>query len=102
MKSTIEIIETLNKILEEKEPAKMELVKRFQEEILTDDLIIDETIDEIVTDLAYDLDFYEPNKEWKKQDISFYGEERLEEIIKEGIGKIESYNQYTIKAETHE
>lgn len=32
-------------------------------------------------DLAYDLEYYEPNPEWRKEDLSYYGDERaIEEI----------------------
>ncbi len=95
MKSTIEILAILNKILTEKEPIRIKLIKSFQNEVWGDKSIIDETLNEILTELAYDLDFYEPNKEWRKEDTSYYGGERLEYLIKDGITKIENYNKAT-------
>jgi hypothetical protein len=93
MKSPVEIIEVLNKILAEKEPVRTELINDFQNKVFNDEGIQDEALEEIAGDLALDLDFYEPNEELRKQDSSFYGSERLEEIIKTGIIKIEKYSK---------
>ncbi|HEY2583118.1 MAG TPA: hypothetical protein VGI43_15005 [Mucilaginibacter sp.] len=93
MKSPIEIIEILNKILKENEPFRTELIDDFQNDFFNDESVRDEALEMIVGDIAYDLDFYEPNEEWRKQDSSFYGNEKLEEIIKQGIIKIENYNK---------
>lgn len=89
MISITEIIDNLNKILEEKEPARTELIKSFQNKILNDESIKDEALNEILTELVYDLDFYEPNEEWRKEDNSFYGSERLEEVLKLALQKLE-------------
>ena len=48
-------------------------------------------IDEILSDLAYDLDFYEPNEEWRKEDTSYYGDDRLEEEVKIVIQKLKIF-----------
>jgi hypothetical protein len=93
MKSTSEIIEMLNKILVEKEPLRSELIRHFQTEFFKDENIENESLDEIISDLAYDLDFYEPNEELRKKDCSFYNNERLEQIIKASIIKINNYNE---------
>jgi hypothetical protein len=93
MKSATEIIEILNKILKEKEPFKTELIDDFQNDFFNDESIRDEALEIIVGDIASDLDFYEPNEEWRKQDSSFYGNEKLEEIIKQGIIKLENYHK---------
>ena len=90
MKSIIEITENLNQILKAKEPVRIELVKSFQNEVWNDEFMEDKLY-EILSELAYDLDFYEPNEEWRKEDISYYGNQRLEELIKIGISKIENY-----------
>ncbi|WP_259068290.1 hypothetical protein HDF24_08775 [Mucilaginibacter sp. X4EP1] len=93
MRSTIEIIEILNKILVEDEPFKSELIVDFQTDIFKDESIVNESLDEIISDLAYDLDFYEPKEELRKQDSSFYNNERLAQIIKASIIKINNYNE---------
>jgi len=93
MKSTIEMIQSLNHILDAQNSERIELVKELQNEIWSDESIQDEKLNEILSALAYDLDFYEPNEEWKKGSPNYYGDERLEELLKLGIQKIEDYNK---------
>lgn len=89
MKSTVEIIECLNKILSESEPVRTELIKSFQNEVWDDESIKDEALNEILSELAYDLDFYEPNEEWRKEDLSYYGYDRLKKEITKAIKKLQ-------------
>jgi len=91
MKHTNGIICELNKILFEKEPLRSDLIKHFQDKIWSDEIIEDETLEEILTELAYDLDFYEPNEDWRKQSPSYYDSGKLEEVIKLNIKRIENY-----------
>ena len=93
MKSSSEIIDKLKIILLEKEPIKLELIKAFQNDIWNDESLYDGRLTEILTELAYDLDFYEPNAEWKSEDSSYYGNAGLDQRIKSGINKIENYNK---------
>ena len=58
MKFTVEIIQSLNHILDVQHPERMELVKEFQNEIWSDKSIQHEKLNEILSELAYDLDFY--------------------------------------------
>lgn len=44
---------------------------------------------EILRDLAYDLDYYQPNESVRSQDQSFYGEERALSEIREALAKLE-------------
>ena len=62
---------------------RKELIKEFQNLIWNDEESID-----ILKDLAYDLDFYEPNEILRKEDPSYYGDERLEKEIKEVLQKL--------------
>jgi hypothetical protein len=48
-------------------------------------------IDEILNNLAYDLDFYEPNATWRKESPSYYGDVRLEQEIRSALQKLEHY-----------
>ena len=93
MKSTIELIRTLNQILDAQHPDKSELVKEFQNEIWNDEIEQDIKLNKILTELAYDLDFYEPNEQWRKESPNYYSDERLKEIVKSGIKKIEEYEK---------
>ncbi|WP_126972914.1 hypothetical protein [Gynurincola endophyticus] len=92
MKSTIEIIESLHKIILEREPIRMELIKSFQNKVWEDESIKDETLNEILSGLAYDLDFYEPNEDWRNEDPSYYGDDRLEKEIRIAIQKLQALN----------
>jgi hypothetical protein len=67
------------------------LIRTLQEQVWNGefDHLPDEMI-ELMYDLAYDLDFYEPNPIWRSEDPSYYGEERLVEIVSESIQKIEA------------
>ena len=89
MKSNIELIQFLQVILETELPVRQELIKDFQDEVWNDESMQDETLNEILSELAYDLDFYEPNEEWKKEIPSYYGDDRLEVVIKTAIQKLQ-------------
>jgi len=75
-------MEMLEKILNDNLNRK-QLISEFQELIWND-----ENPNEMLSKLAYDLDFYEPNHEWRKEDLSYYGDERLEKEIKLVIEKL--------------
>lgn len=47
-----------------------------------------EESNEVLRGLAYDLDFYEANEVLRKEDPSYYDDERLEEEIKLAIQKL--------------
>jgi GGDEF domain-containing protein len=79
-------MEILEKILTDKVNRK-KLISEFQELIWND-----ENASEVLSLLAYDLDFYEPNIELRKEDPSYYGDERLEEEIKLVINKLKEQN----------
>lgn len=93
MEYTVEIVKSLNKILAEQEPVRIELVKSFQNKVWSNADVKDEILNEILSELAYDLDFYEPNAALRKEDISYYSDERLTELIKTGIRRIEEYSK---------
>ena len=56
----------------------------------------DEKINEILSELAYDLDFYEPNKEWRKESPSYYGEEQLKQEVQSALEKIKECESSTV------
>ncbi len=89
MKSNVELIQFLQVILETEHPIRQKLIKQFQDEVWNDESIQDETLNEILSELAYDFDFYESNEEWKKEDPSYYGDDRLEVVIKTAIQKLQ-------------
>ncbi|MFT3945671.1 MAG: hypothetical protein QM763_01755 [Agriterribacter sp.] len=89
MKSNVELIQLLQVVLEAEQPIKQKLIKEFQDEVWNDESIQDENLNEILSELAYDLDFYEPNGEWRKEDPSYYGDDRLDVVIKTAIQKLQ-------------
>lgn len=85
MKSVAEVIHVLGEILESGGTARLELIQYFQSEAWADDSDIDESIDDVVFEIAYDMDFYQPNEQWRKEALSLYGDDRLDEMLKEWI-----------------
>ena len=75
-------MEILNQILFDKKH-RTALIKEFQELIWND-----ENANMILSELAYDLDFYEPSEELRNQDKSYFGDERLEAEIRSAIQKL--------------
>jgi hypothetical protein len=74
----------------EKPLDRVELVKEFQKKVLEIDMEDEpDSLLEVLRDLALDLEYYEPNPEYRKEDSSFYGNERLEQEIKKALQKIE-------------
>ena len=67
---------------------RKKLIKEFQELVWNDEDSI-----RILKDLAYDLDFYEPNEALRKQDHSYYDDERLEKEIRITIQKLKKLDQ---------
>ena len=47
-----------------------------------------EPVQEIIADLAYDLDYYEPNPDWRREDPSFYGPERAVKEIEAALSRL--------------
>lgn len=85
------LIDLLSKILVSYGRERINIIQEFQNKIWKDTSIDDEKLNDILSDIAYILDFYEPNDEWRKASPNYYGDERLEEVIKSGIYKIEEY-----------
>ena len=69
---------------------KRDLIVEFQRKISDYEPSKEEyKIYNLLNDLALDLDYYEPNPEWRKEDPSFYGDDKLEEEIRTALEKIE-------------
>jgi hypothetical protein len=68
-------IDLIKKILQNKS-GRIEQIKAFQELIWNDN-----HPKSILSELAYDLDFYEPNLAFQKEGSCYYGDEKLEKIL---------------------
>lgn len=88
MRSTIELIRLLQFILEAESRSKDKLIREFQEEVWNDESLQDQKLNEVLSELAYDLDFYEPNEQWREEVLGYYGNEKLENVIKDAIQKL--------------
>jgi len=91
-----DLINLIEKILSDKEN-RINLIKDFQQKISNINIEKNENfkndIFEILNELAYDMDFYESNPKFRKEDPSYYGEERLRLEIKEALEKIHKLTQ---------
>lgn len=90
MESNIDVICFLQIILESKDQIRIDLIRNFQDEFWNDENIKDEKLNEILSELAYDLDFYEPNEEWRKEAPNYFGDDKLEELINSAIFKLKN------------
>jgi hypothetical protein len=85
--------ELLSQILNSNNTRKNDLIREFQNEIWNNESVLDEELSDILTSLAYDLDFYEPNENLKKESLSYFGEEILNKVLIESLKKISSLNR---------
>ena len=92
MELEIDSIKNLLHLIQNEElPGRVNNIKTFQQLVWNNEFITKNAlVDDILLDLAYDLDFYEPNPDWRKEDISFYGEDRLVENIQKTLQAIEA------------
>lgn len=85
------LIFILRKILNENETKQIEiLIKEFQK-IIWDNQTINnsDTRFEIFSGLAQDLDYYEPNPIVRKENFSYFGNEKLKNKISKFLKEIE-------------
>jgi hypothetical protein len=80
-------MEILKQILISKSDRK-KLVKEFQNQIWNERINLSESIISILSELAYDLDYYEPDDLLRSQDNSYFGDEKLEQEIQIALKKI--------------
>ena len=91
----MELIE-LKKILHEiyyNSANRSKFIKLYQDQIWNDVLIEDEELNETLTAAAYDLDFYEPDDKLRRESSSYYGDEKLLNILNSLNKKIEGFEK---------
>ena len=72
------------------EPAeRVRLISEFQQIIWHSNDLPESSEVEVLRDLAYDLDFYEPDVKLRAEDASFYGDDRIEDEIRAALKKLE-------------
>ena len=74
-----------------KEQNKSNAIKSIQEFVFDSDefLKLDERMQDILSEFAYDLAFYVTDPTMRKEDPSYFGEERLNQGIAEVIRKLD-------------
>ncbi|MBA3987160.1 MAG: hypothetical protein H0X63_11450 [Flavobacteriales bacterium] len=78
----------LNDIIQHEKERKS-LISEFQEEVWNGDAYEAKGNElEILKDLAYDLDYYQSDPLMRKEEPSYYGNDRLEKEIKEVLRKL--------------
>ena len=70
-----------------RESALWKFIRKVQE---TDPALDKDPAWELLGDLSVDLDYYEPNPEFRVEDPSFYGEERLKELLDQAFTHFQS------------
>lgn len=81
-----ELVTTLVAALRSREQ-KQELIKSFQQRIWDSD-IEEGPLEEVLGDLAYDLDFYEPDSIKRSESGSFFGDERADEKVRTALRRL--------------
>lgn len=74
----------LNKVLDEEN--KIEFIKKFQNQVWESKESSPEY--EILRELAYDLDYYEPDPNLRHDDPAYYGEDKLLKEVKFALSRL--------------
>jgi hypothetical protein len=61
----------------------IEIINNYNHDTLEDDF------SDILVELSQDLEYYVADPKLRREDPSYYGEEKLEKLLKEALGKIE-------------
>lgn len=82
--------EVLEQIIKSEGPERERLIKEFQQQVWDREEGSSIPTSEILEQLAHDLDFYEPDENVRREDSSFYGDERLETEILDALERLKS------------
>lgn len=93
MQDLNEIKELLLKILRKHGEEKAECIRNVQDKIWDEKTQRNAAVQEILDDLASDLNFYESEERDRDEELGYYGEEHLEEVIDSIIKKIEAIGE---------
>lgn len=93
LKELIGLLEKIELSLDCVEVNRKEQIKKFQEVVWNDETIEDVVLNNILSTVAYDLDFYEPSKNLREESLSYYGDKRLREEINSALVKLKPYGK---------
>jgi len=70
---------------------RKEFISRFQNEVWNaDDEFLASAAGEVFSDLAHDLEYYEPDPVRQSESGSYFGDERLESLVRKALADLES------------
>lgn len=84
-------IDRLRNILNTWRSKRLDLVRQFQEDIWNGAENNDDPGYDILNAWAVDMEYYQPNVVWRMEDKSFYGDERLKEMILSTIDQLKTF-----------
>lgn len=90
MQKIDDIRELLFKVERSYAGARAGHIAALQEKIWDEPAIADEAIQQFLSDLAFDLNFYERDERDRDEALGYYGDERLLTIITRAIKKTEA------------
>ncbi len=87
------MISLLTEILSEPEKRKRS-VQIFQEEVWQGRAVFNEKwVEEMLSDLAYDLDYYESEPSRCQEDSTLYGDDKLEIEVRRVLAKMKEFSR---------
>lgn len=84
------VTELLHKIKQTQGWPRIDFIRSLQTMILDAPDLADEDMQEVLTDIAYDLNFYDDSPD-RDEEAGYYGDKKLDEIITAAIQKTEAY-----------
>jgi len=81
----------LDKILRTYAGERTIVIRQLQDKIWDEPGVQDEELMSILTDLASDLNFYEPVERDRDESLGYYDDEKLNILVNKAIEKIDSY-----------
>ena len=82
------MIDKLKQIIVSDGVERKKLIEEFQQEIWNESNP-DDPASEILSELAYDLDFYEPDETLRCENFNYYGDEKLRAELTSALKKLE-------------
>lgn len=70
---------------------RQECIQDFQEFVWDDEFAHDEKLNECLSAIALNIDFYEEDEELRKGDPCYYGEETLKQNLQKGIAELKAF-----------
>lgn len=84
-----ELVNLLRRILDHR-GGRQERIRQYQAKVNKALEEVENSGDwEVLGDLAYDLDFFEPKASWRAEDPSFFGHDVLEYMIATALAKLD-------------